>query len=139
VLLGPDGARYVVPLLDKVRLLAPNDQGVLLTGNEIIPPRGSKGSGTFHGRRLGPVEKPVTKSTRSERATSAFLREWLVRPPPVPHQLASRALGPARAKPHRLDRRPATTGKVSARGCSRFSCHVLPWGQHGVTMRRACE
>ena len=48
VLLGPDGAHYVVPLLDKVRLLVLNDQGVLLSGYELHPPRGSKGNGPIY-------------------------------------------------------------------------------------------
>lgn len=45
VLLAPDGERYIVPLLDRVRLLAVDGRGVLLTGLERIPPRGLKGSG----------------------------------------------------------------------------------------------
>ena len=48
VLLGPDGKHYVLPLLDKVRLLAMNDRGVLLAGYETHPPRGSKGSGPIY-------------------------------------------------------------------------------------------
>src|ERR1700709_2129095 len=45
VLLKADGERYALPVLDKVRLLALNDRGVLLTGVEVHPPRGSKGNG----------------------------------------------------------------------------------------------
>ena len=48
VLLGADGAQYVVPLLDKVRLLVLNDQGVLLSGYELHPPRGIKGNGPIY-------------------------------------------------------------------------------------------
>ena len=46
VLLGPDGERYLAPVLDKVRLLALNDRGALLAGFEIFPSRGSKGHRT---------------------------------------------------------------------------------------------
>lgn len=45
-LLGADGERYVLPVLDKVRLLAMNERGVLLSGYEMLPPRGEKGMGT---------------------------------------------------------------------------------------------
>ena len=48
VLLGADGERYVLPLLDKVRLLALNERGVLLAGIEVFPPRGSKGTGPMY-------------------------------------------------------------------------------------------
>jgi hypothetical protein len=43
VLLGLDGETYVLPVLDKARLLAMNDRGMLLTGIECYPPRGAKG------------------------------------------------------------------------------------------------
>ena len=42
VQLDADGERYLLPVLDKVRQLAVNDRGMLLTGIEIYPPRGSK-------------------------------------------------------------------------------------------------
>lgn len=45
VLLGPDGERYLLPILTKIKLLTLDDRGLLLTGIEIYPPRGSKGSG----------------------------------------------------------------------------------------------
>ena len=45
VLLAPDRESYVVPLLDKVRLLAINERGLLLTGIEIYLTRGAKGTG----------------------------------------------------------------------------------------------
>jgi hypothetical protein len=45
VLLKSDGERYALPVLDKVRMLALNDRGVLLAGVELYAPRGSKGSG----------------------------------------------------------------------------------------------
>ena len=45
VLLGRDGESYVIPPLDKVRLLAINDRGLLLTGIEVHPTRGAKGTG----------------------------------------------------------------------------------------------
>ncbi|VWX58907.1 conserved hypothetical protein [Burkholderiales bacterium 8X] len=48
VLLGADGERYMLPLLDKVKLLAMNERGVLLSGNELHPPRGAKGSGPMY-------------------------------------------------------------------------------------------
>lgn len=45
VLLGQDRETYLLPLLDKVKLLAINERGVLLTGIEIYPTRGAKGTG----------------------------------------------------------------------------------------------
>ena len=48
VLLGVDGETYVLPVLDKVRLLAKYDRGVLLSGVECFPPRGAKGSGPMY-------------------------------------------------------------------------------------------
>jgi hypothetical protein len=45
VLLGRDGESYVIPLLDKAKLLAVDDRGLLLTGVEIYPTRGGKGTG----------------------------------------------------------------------------------------------
>ena len=79
VLLGPDGVRYVVPLLDKVRLLVINERGALLSGYEIIPPRGSKGNGTMYPQtwwcvlRGGPlVTQPAPAEPRArERASHA--------------------------------------------------------------------
>lgn len=44
-LMAKDGETYLIPLLDKVQLLTINDRGVLLSGYEMHPPRGSKGSG----------------------------------------------------------------------------------------------
>ena len=44
-LLAKDGETYLIPVLDKVRLLTINDRGVLLSGYEMHPPSGSKGSG----------------------------------------------------------------------------------------------
>ncbi|MDM0058901.1 hypothetical protein [Variovorax fucosicus] len=46
VLLGPDGERYKLPVLTKIRVLELNDRGLLLSGYEVYPPRGTKGSGT---------------------------------------------------------------------------------------------
>ena len=48
VLLAPDGETYVLPLLDKVKLLAMNHCGVLLTGTEIYPTRNEKGTGPMY-------------------------------------------------------------------------------------------
>lgn len=48
MLLKPDGKTYVVPVLDRARLLEVNERGLLLTGLERIPPRGSKGDGTSY-------------------------------------------------------------------------------------------
>lgn len=44
-LLAKDGETYLIPLLDKVQLLTINDRGVLLSGYEMHPPRGSRGGG----------------------------------------------------------------------------------------------
>ncbi|MEJ8825096.1 hypothetical protein WKW80_24220 [Variovorax humicola] len=46
VLLDADGERYLLPVLDKVRQLAVNDRGMLLTGIEIYP-LGSKAPQTW--------------------------------------------------------------------------------------------
>lgn len=48
VLLDVDRETYVVPLLDKVKLLAINDRGILLTGIEVYPARGAKGTGPMY-------------------------------------------------------------------------------------------
>jgi hypothetical protein len=48
VLLGSNGETYMLPVLDKARLLAMNDRGVLLTGIECYPPRGAKGRGAMY-------------------------------------------------------------------------------------------
>ena len=47
-LLAPDGEAYLIPLLDKVKLLAVNERGVLLSGLEVHPPKGLKGSGPIY-------------------------------------------------------------------------------------------
>ena len=48
VLLQADGERYALPVLDKIKLLALNDRGVLLSGIEVHPPRGTKGNGPIY-------------------------------------------------------------------------------------------
>ncbi|RZI69716.1 MAG: hypothetical protein EOP80_17700 [Variovorax sp.] len=45
MLLGPDGERYLLPVLTKIRVLEMNDRGLLISGYEVYPPRGTKGSG----------------------------------------------------------------------------------------------
>lgn len=45
LLLAPDGETYKLPVLTKIRALEMNDRGLLLSGYEVYPPRGSKGSG----------------------------------------------------------------------------------------------
>lgn len=47
-LLAPDGETYLIPVLDKVKLLAVNERGVLLSGLEMHPPKGLKGSGSVY-------------------------------------------------------------------------------------------
>lgn len=47
-LLAKDGETYLIPVLDKVQLLTINDRGVLLSGYEVHPPRGSKGAGAVY-------------------------------------------------------------------------------------------
>ena len=46
MLLAPDAETYIVPVLDKVRIIALNDLGMMLSGEEVHPSRSSKGSGT---------------------------------------------------------------------------------------------
>ena len=36
-LIGPDGARYVAPVLDQARLVTIQRDGLLITGTEVIP------------------------------------------------------------------------------------------------------
>jgi hypothetical protein len=43
--LESDGETYIVPAIDKVRLLSINERGLLLTGYERIPPRRHKRDG----------------------------------------------------------------------------------------------
>ena len=47
-LLAPDGVTYLIPVLDKVKLLAMNERGVLLSGLEVHAPKGLKGSGPIY-------------------------------------------------------------------------------------------
>ena len=79
VLLGANGESYVIPLLDKVKLLAINDRGVLLTGIEVHPTRGAKGTGPMfpqtwwcdlHPKPRAKVADPA-ESRRRERERQA--------------------------------------------------------------------
>ncbi|WP_143684683.1 hypothetical protein [Variovorax sp. KK3] len=79
VLLAADRESYVVPLLDKVRLLAINDRGILLTGFEVYPTRGLKGAGPIYRQtwwcetnpnRQKPTADP-TEARRRERERAA--------------------------------------------------------------------
>lgn len=45
VLLSPDGEGYTLPVLTKSRVLELNDRGLLMSGYEVYPARGAKGSG----------------------------------------------------------------------------------------------
>lgn len=47
-LLAPDGETYLIPVLDKVKLLAVDERGVLISGLEMHPPKGLKGSGPVY-------------------------------------------------------------------------------------------
>ena len=49
------GPHLLIPVLDKVRLLTINDRGVLLSGYEMHPPRGSKGSVPIYPQTSGCV------------------------------------------------------------------------------------
>lgn len=78
VLLGADGERYVVPLLDKVKLLAVNDRGLLLTGIEVHPPRGSKGSGPVYPQTWWCVlcgEPTVSQGSSAEARLPELVRQ----------------------------------------------------------------
>ncbi len=48
VLLAADRESYLLPLLDKVKLLAINERGILLAGIEVYPARGAKGTGPMY-------------------------------------------------------------------------------------------
>lgn len=79
VLLARDRESYVIPLLDKVKLLAINERGVLLTGIEIYPTRGAKGTGPMFPQtwwcELSPKGRPAAadpaESRRRERERQA--------------------------------------------------------------------
>ena len=78
-LLAQDGETYVLPVLDKVKILTINDQGLLIAGLEMYPPRGSKGSGAVFKQtwwcvlRHVPKDGPVTveKARALEKAREA--------------------------------------------------------------------
>ncbi|MGK6308340.1 hypothetical protein [Variovorax sp. DT-64] len=63
VLLGRDGESYVIPLLDKAKLLALDDRGLLLTGVEIYPTRSGKGTGPMFVQTWWCELNPKTRST----------------------------------------------------------------------------
>ena len=70
VLLGRDGESYVLPLLDKVKLLAINDRGLLLTGTEVHPTRGAKGTGPMFPQTWWCDLHPKPHSTIADPAES---------------------------------------------------------------------
>ncbi|MDM0110037.1 hypothetical protein QTH97_34400 [Variovorax sp. J22R24] len=92
VLLKADGEHYALPVLDKVRLLALNETGVLLKGMEVHPPRGAKGNGPMYPQtwwcilRGGPVrtqgspaEARAMERERQAREFGAALNRWPTR------------------------------------------------------------
>jgi hypothetical protein len=78
-LLAQDGETYVLPVLDKIKLLKINDQGILIAGLEMYPPKGSKGAGAVfrqtwwcvlrHVPKRGPVT--VGQARKIEKAREA--------------------------------------------------------------------
>lgn len=76
VLLGPDGERYMLPVLTKIRVLELNDRGVLISGYEVYPPRGAKGSGPVFPQtwwcllREGPEVAPASVARAQAKARS---------------------------------------------------------------------
>lgn len=73
VLLEPDGEHYVIPVLDKARLLAIDGRGLLLTGVEVLPPRGSKGNGTMYRQTWWCVYRQAPARTEISSAESRAL------------------------------------------------------------------
>ena len=82
-LLAKDGETYLIPVLDKIRLLTINDRGVLLSGYEMHPPKGSKGSGPIYAQtwwcvtshvplreRLSPADARAMERARTLRRES---------------------------------------------------------------------
>jgi hypothetical protein len=71
VLLAADRENYVVPLLDKVRLLAINERGILLTGIEVYPARGAKGTGPMYQQtwwcETNPKARPLADPAEARR------------------------------------------------------------------------
>lgn len=73
MLIAGDGEHYMLPVMDKVQVLAINERGVLLAGYEMQPPRGSKGSGPVFPQawwcvlRGGHVGSPVSPAESRER------------------------------------------------------------------------
>lgn len=78
MLVRSDGTTYVVPVLDKARLLEINERGLLLTGYERIPPRGSKGAGLTYPQTWW-CEVPAVADLRDDR------------PPEGPEKTAARS------------------------------------------------
>ncbi|OUM01736.1 hypothetical protein A8M77_14335 [Variovorax sp. JS1663] len=78
VLLAADRETYVVPLLDKVKLLTINERGILLTGIEVYPTRNDKGTGPMYRQtwwcetnpKMPPAPDP-TEARRRERDRQA--------------------------------------------------------------------
>lgn len=67
-LMARDGETYLIPVLDKVQLLTINDRGVLLSGYEMHPPRGSKGAGAVFRQTWWCVTSHVSNRERLSAA-----------------------------------------------------------------------
>lgn len=71
VLLAADRESYLLPLLDKVRLLAINERGILLTGIEVYPARGAKGTGPMYPQtwwcETNPKARPLANPAEARR------------------------------------------------------------------------
>ena len=81
-LLAQDGESYMLPVLDKARLLVVNDKGMLLSGYEVHPPRGSKGSGPAYPqtwwcvtRHVPPTGQVTPADARAMERARALRRE----------------------------------------------------------------
>lgn len=73
-LLAADGERYLLPVLDKARILAIDHRGILLGGLEVFPPRGSKGAGTRFPQTWWCVLQ-VSRGERGVRGSADFVDE----------------------------------------------------------------
>lgn len=81
-LLARDGETYLIPVLDKIKLLTINDRGILLSGYEMRPPRGSKGPGATYPqtwwcvtRHVPPREQASPADARAMERARALRRE----------------------------------------------------------------
>lgn len=73
VLLAADRESYVIPLLDKARLLRITERGLLLTGVEILPPSGNEGTGPAYAQTWWCLQRELVTRTEISPAEARAL------------------------------------------------------------------